>query len=354
VIKRIFLTIIILSFFTTPVFTQDADQQVACRGLTKKECRENEHCMVMEGPSSCTRDGYCTMDLVYKGCLPKFTKDKTTKPIKSVKTELSECEFITGNGSVDDCIESVAEKKQDVSICSKIETPSIRVSCYKEFAKSKDDLTICDWEENEKFRYECYDFYAQHKQDPAVCRKIPIVELKERCLFYVATNTKNTELCKEIQNPKQREDCYGASDFLESIFTPLSAEEIFKKFIADPIPKSVSNIDGSGQFWQGYSVSLVFTTDEKTFKDLFHDYHPMIKNRKTSFDAGIDSTDELGYCSSDCETEIYYSKNYFEEDLKAIPGLKCFHKKGNVERGEEFTVFWDKNNNKVFFKGRSG
>ena len=122
----------------------------------------------------------------------------------------------------------------------------------------------------------------------------------------------------------------------------MSASKVFQRYIADPIPTTVRIVYGKGVSWQGYSAQVVFTTDKKTFSELFSDYQIL------PFECYYPTVNRC------CDTEIYYDNKLFKEDLSKVSGLQCFYKEGDVKRGQNSVVYWDKDNNKIFFRSSGG
>lgn len=111
----------------------------------------------------------------------------------------------------------------------------------------------------------------------------------------------------------------------------MTADEVFRKFLTDPIPINVKIIEGGGTWWQGYSATLVFTTDKDTFNTLSLEYEviPMKK------------------------AQLYFQYE-FKKYTADLPNLICYYKRTDIKRGGDLYLFWDEKNGKVFFYGREG
>jgi len=120
--------------------------------------------------------------------------------------------------------------------------------------------------------------------------------------------------------------------------TKLNAKEIFKQFIMEPIPANVKIIHGGGNWWQGYSAALVFETDKGTFQDISKGYQVL-----------PNCIDNRYGCSA-----IVSMKKFFKEDLLSMPNLCCYYKRIDIRHGGDAYLFYDKDNNKVFFCASGG
>lgn len=114
-------------------------------------------------------------------------------------------------GYRDDCYVSVAEKKQDESICEKIKTPYFKDECYLLVGQASLDYKICD--KSGGFRDQCYERVNQSDPNITTCEKITNRDYKERCYVAVAFAEKNESICGKIESNDdywlQRDYCYA-------------------------------------------------------------------------------------------------------------------------------------------------
>lgn len=114
-------------------------------------------------------------------------------------------------GYRDDCYASVAEKKQDESICKKIKTPYFKDVCYMHVGEAKLSFSICD--KSGEFKDQCYAEVNKSNPNMAVCEKIVTQDFKDSCYAAVAVADKNELTCGKIESNDdywlERDYCYA-------------------------------------------------------------------------------------------------------------------------------------------------
>lgn len=105
----------------------------------------------------------------------------------------------------------------------------------------------------------------------------------------------------------------------------VSAKDVFKMRLADPIPATVKILRGRGTYaGMGGSSYMVFKTDKDTFKQLSVGYKLIL----------------------DCSNLLFYNLKDFAKDLKNVRDVQCYQKK---DGGFEWNMFYDEANNTVYF-----
>jgi hypothetical protein len=102
--------------------------------------------------------------------------------------DCSICDMIAkSNYRFRECIYQCSAKSMDPEVCEKLESSLNLYSvelCKGSVAERKEDSSICDGLKNEDAKNDCYDKVASRKQDPSICEKISVESDKETCKKY--------------------------------------------------------------------------------------------------------------------------------------------------------------------------
>ena len=140
----------------------------------------------------------------------------------------------------------------------------------------------------------------------------------------------NGELRNFIEQKVADGEAINSAEMIEVLSNSVSsdAEKTFKSYLADPIPQSVNIVEGKSVHWHGFSASLIFKTDKNTFEEL-----------------------KRGYARIPFERLKPAVKEWFKEDITALPELVCYFRNDTINK---YYLFWDPPSGKVFFKGIEG
>lgn len=103
--------------------------------------------------------------------------------------DCSLCDMIDkSNYRFKDCIYQCSTKSMQPAVCEKLLEAQLKEYdvelCKGSVAERKEDASICDGLTNEYARNDCYDKVASRKQDPSICNEISIESDKETCKKY--------------------------------------------------------------------------------------------------------------------------------------------------------------------------
>jgi len=140
----------------------------------------------------------------------------------------------------------------------------------------------------------------------------------------------NSELCHFIEKKVAAGEATDSVEMIQILSHSVSsdAEKTFKSYIADPIPQSVTLVEGQSVHWHGFSAALIFKTDKNTFERL-----------------------KRGYSRIAFERLKPIVKEWFKEDITAIPEILCYFRNDTFNK---YYLFWDPQSGQVFFKGIEG
>jgi hypothetical protein len=127
----------------------------------------------------------------------------------------------------------------------------------------------------------------------------------------------------------------GPAVFFNFLMSKVSANQVFKMLIADPIPPNVKILGGNGGGWQGFGARVIFLTNDTTFQQLTADY------KET--DGCI--SERNGY-HADIKDRV--GKSYPE--VHQIQSAQCFEKYGRKKNAwEEYYMVWNRKEGKGYF-----
>ena len=123
----------------------------------------------------------------------------------AVTGNVNYCEKITGNKS--SCYSDIAARRDDLSICDKIESDNYsKDECYMRIATKRGDSSLCN-ELGNKLREQCYNQISIQKADFSFCEKLLGAE-QYQCYYYAMTLSLNyfdvnqderSSLCEDIE-----------------------------------------------------------------------------------------------------------------------------------------------------------
>ena len=106
------------------------------------------------------------------------------------------------------------------------------------------------------------------------------------------------------------------------------AEGVFKEFIANPIPETVTILEGKRNTMMEFSANVTFTTDGDTFNTFLK-----------------------GYTQIQIETAFINADSWLPNDLRDKPkGFICFGRKEKKgDKKQEYYLFWNQELGKAYF-----
>ena len=129
------------------------------------------------------------------------------------KEDTSICDDMITRYEHDTCYEKIAIKKKDASICDSIQSSFGRDACpfkvITSIARDNRDETICNqivsqiYEgQSQHYREQCISSVALEKNDITLCHKITSDSLAADCYTLIATLRKDVDVCNNIEDPK--------------------------------------------------------------------------------------------------------------------------------------------------------
>lgn len=114
------------------------------------------------------------------------------------------------------------------------------------------------------------------------------------------------------------------------------AEEKFRSFVGDPVPKDVSILSSKNLPGAGYNFSIEFYADEHTFRKLIQGY----KEFRDCHSPEIFLDTQTSYARHNC---------YEDYDLKSFRNLSCFVKLGNKKQPGLHLMYRDNDSRKSYY-----
>jgi len=113
----------------------------------------------------------------------------------------------------------------DVNYCEKINEESVKPSCYKDIAVKRNDLSICDKIEsdNNSNRDECYMRVAIKREDDSLCGELS-GKFKEQCYNQISLQRADFSFCKEYLGVAQYQ-CYYHAILLSSEYFDINQDK---------------------------------------------------------------------------------------------------------------------------------
>ncbi|MFH1359201.1 MAG: hypothetical protein ABIH37_04905 [archaeon] len=150
----------------------------------------------------------------YKQCDDKltdpFNKDNCFKSKADYLNDLFVCESINEDFIRDDCIQNIATKNNNFTLCPTSNEGAD--TCYSVIASNLLDPSLCIKIGNEKVRSNCYKSIIIELQEESICRDYPPTKEDRDLCYYELAGTylkflKNRDYCDSIENNEYFEQC---------------------------------------------------------------------------------------------------------------------------------------------------
>ena len=98
--------------------------------------------------------------------------------------------------------------------CQNIESVFVKLECFVTLADAKNDPSLCSESSIEGVEFQCYAILAERRSDKALCSLIPPrsgdhQSLRDICISDVAKKALESRLCEEIVSVGIRDSCYA-------------------------------------------------------------------------------------------------------------------------------------------------
>ncbi|PLX28160.1 hypothetical protein C0583_00325 [Candidatus Parcubacteria bacterium] len=124
---------------------------------------------------------------------------------------------------VGDCFQSIAVEKNDENICARIKDTFSGPRCFVLLAKQKVDVSICDKiEGRDSHVSDCIQGVAEQKNDESLCAQIEKSTYSDSCYASLASLKQDASICASIEQERKRNSCY---ENLEASPEALAEEE---------------------------------------------------------------------------------------------------------------------------------
>lgn len=120
--------------------------------------------------------------------------------------------YCASKSSVDGCIRDIAIKKQDVTLCDRITSDSVKNSCLSKLAVILNDITLCrsikKLHESSEDRAECYMEFVESPEDISICQEyITVNEFFDECIDHALDSEVSLDTCYLYKSPLKSIRC---------------------------------------------------------------------------------------------------------------------------------------------------
>lgn len=109
--------------------------------------------------------------------------------------------------AIDNCRARIAQTKNDIMFCEKIQNEIIKSSCFSEMGKKTKDISICNRATSDIDNGFCVRKIALEENNSAPCYYAREGTFRDGCLLALAYQTLNITLCENVSQ-NQKDTCY--------------------------------------------------------------------------------------------------------------------------------------------------
>jgi hypothetical protein len=133
---------------------------------------------------------------------------KCIPPAEPVSLTLSDCASLDGNIERYSCYSGVALVSDDPEVCDNIPTPELRAGCVTLMAECRLDERLCDsLGDNMGMLYTCLGTVAEAKEDVSICYDITNPAYRNPCIRGVASALGDIGMCDGIDSSSELDRC---------------------------------------------------------------------------------------------------------------------------------------------------